>query len=1076
MRAKLLGFLKLYEEEVSLLLWTAALLFIIRSSGIILNNYAETAFLKRYGVEYLPIVNMLNAVATFIITGFLTAFMGKLPGARLLTYVFIFCGISVTLIRILIPFGFELLYPLLFMLKSQFELLQAMLFWNICNDIFNTRQSKRLFPLLTAGGVIGLIMGSFGTPYFAKLFQMDNLLYLYLGTTLIGAAIVEAMGRSYPSMVFSDKEENKGKKKESMIQEFKNVLPLIKDSVLIKIVLVLTFMPNVVIPIMNYQFSYAVNDQFATEAGMIQFFGYFRGGLYVISLFILLFVGRIYGKWGLPVALMFHPFNYMIAFFAFLFRFDFISAMYARLSTNIIRTTINVPANSILIGLFPKSYRGMIRPFLRGTVVRLALFMGSGLILISGNFFHPKYLTLVALPFMMAWIAAPFILKAKYPKILMDLISNNLLDIKSMEQEELGQIFKGDKILSQLKQAFLSARGKDAIWYGNLLKIYSSQDLDKNILETLENQDEQTKIALIKMISPQSLATSMESLVRFLDPQKPEVTIAILKIFCLQGSKSIKKIDVSVTPYINNPHPVVRGFTAACLYQGNPKKYSPIIDRWIESNDINDLQSGIVSAGLSGEKIYIDILLKILPRQDIDQIIPDIIIALSRLKARELNPVIYSYFSHAHEPVRIAALDALDINDDFSLKKAISQLADNSDAIHKFAIRKIKKSEYHNNKILVESLGIPGTRIRRGLFELLETLDIKELDVFMFAKKNLDKCYAYLAMSQNIEKQPQGKMRDLAIEHLIHQKELVLENVIRVLAIRDQTGRMKTAWRGIFSPDTGQRANAIELLNDIMDRQLFNAMLPLLESPTSAMALTEGKKKAIIPKFDPEGKQVFSNLLSSEDWVDVIMGLSLTQEMPSLIEGNGMLKKLENSINKNISKEIQMILMKNNKPSSDPQSKDSQMIRATGISLGEKILLLKEIEIFSDLSPAELAAIATVTKELNYPGDQTVIKQNDVGETVFLVVDGEVEVIKELADENKMVIAIIGAGDSFGEMALLENEPRSATIRTTKSSRFLIIHQQEFKETAMEYPRIALKICKVLSRRIRNLHSGVHKS
>jgi len=1068
MRAKLLGFLKLYEEEVSLLLWTAALLFIIRSSGIILNNYAETAFLKRYGVEYLPIVNMLNAIFTFVITGFLTAFMGKLPAARLLTYIFIFCGISVTLIRILIPFGFELLYPLLFMLKSQFELLQAMLFWNICNDIFNTRQSKRLFPLLTAGGVIGLILGSFGTPYFARLFQMDNLLYLYLCTTLLGAGIVQAMGRSYPSLIFSEKEEKKGKKKASMIQEFKDVLPLIKDSVLIKIVLVLTFMPNVVIPIMNYQFNYAVNDQFASEAAMLQFFGYFRGGLYMISLFILLFVGRIYGKWGLPVALMFHPFNYMIAFFAFLFRFDFFSAMYARMSTNIIRTTINVPAGSILIGLFPASYRGMIRPFLRGTVVRLALFIGSSLILISGNFFHPKYLSLVALPFMLAWLAAPFVLKSKYPKILMDLISNNLLDIKSMEKEELGQIFKGDKILPQLKEAFLSARGKDAIWYGKLLKNFATPDLDKSIFENLENQDDDTKIALIKMISPQGLAISMENLIPFLDPQKPEVTIAILKIFCLQGSKSIKKIKLSVSPFINNPHPVVKGFTVACLYKGNPEKYSGMIDKWLESNDINDIQSGIVSAGLSGERIYIDTLLKILSRHDIDQIIPDIIIALSRLRARELNSVIYSYFSYDSKNVRMAALDALDINDDFSLKKAILLLADNSDAIHDFAKEKIKNAEYHNNGVLVECLGLPGTRIRRGLFELLETLDIKELDMFLFAKKNLDKCYAYLAMGQNLENRPPGEMRDLAIEHMLQQKELGLENIIRVLSIKDQTGRMKTAWRGIFSADKGQRANAIELLSDIMDRKLFNAMLPLLESPTPAMALIEGKKVTMIPKFDPEGKQVFSNLLSSEDWVDVVMGLSLVHDEPSLIEGHGVFKELENSINKNIFKEVQRILMKNGK-----ESKNPQRIKSTEIPLGEKILLLKEIEIFSDLSPAELAAIATVTKELNYPEDRTVIKQNDVGDTVFLVVDGEVEVIKEKTDGDEMVIATIGEGDAFGEMALLDSEVRSATIRTTKSSRFLIIHQQEFKETAMEYPRIALKICKVLSRRIRNLHSQI---
>jgi hypothetical protein len=440
MRGKILSLLKVYEEEISLLLWTTVLLFIIRSSGIILNNYAETTFLKRYGVEYLPAVNMLNAVATPFIIGALTVFMGKISGARLLSYVFIVSGLSVTLIRQFIPLGFDISYPLLFMLKSQFEMLHALLFWNMCNDLFNTRQSKRLFPLLTAGGIIGLILGSVSTPYFAKTFELDNLLYIYLATCLTGFVFVRAMGRSYSTLIDPKKNHRPGKEKLSMIQQFKDVYPLVKDSTLIKIVLVLTFMPNVVIPIINYQFNYAVNDQFSSEAAMIQFFGYFWGSLNTISLFILLFVGRIYGRWGLPVALMFHPFNYMIAFFAFLFRFDMFSAAYARMSTTIIRNTINLPANNILIGLFPESYRNMIRPFLRGTVVRIALFTGSSLILISQPLFHPKYLTLVALPFVLAWMAAPIILKSKYALVLRDLISKNLLDIKSLDTKELKHI------------------------------------------------------------------------------------------------------------------------------------------------------------------------------------------------------------------------------------------------------------------------------------------------------------------------------------------------------------------------------------------------------------------------------------------------------------------------------------------------------------------------------------------------------------------------------------------------------------------------------------------------------------
>ena len=93
---QLLGrWLKIYENEIGLFLWTAVLLFLVRSSGILLNNYAETAFLKRFGVEYMPIVNMINAIATFLIMGIMAAIMGKLPGSRLLSYLFVFCGGSV---------------------------------------------------------------------------------------------------------------------------------------------------------------------------------------------------------------------------------------------------------------------------------------------------------------------------------------------------------------------------------------------------------------------------------------------------------------------------------------------------------------------------------------------------------------------------------------------------------------------------------------------------------------------------------------------------------------------------------------------------------------------------------------------------------------------------------------------------------------------------------------------------------------------------------------------------------------------------------------------------------------------
>jgi ATP/ADP translocase len=140
-----------HDGEIRLFIWSLVLLFLIRSSGIIFNNFAETAFLKRYGVEFLPIVYMVNSVVTFIIMVLLAGIMRRLEGTRLLIYVLLFCGVSVAALRPAVYWGMDLLYPLLFILKAQYEILLGLLFWNLANDLFNIRQSKRLFPLIIAG-------------------------------------------------------------------------------------------------------------------------------------------------------------------------------------------------------------------------------------------------------------------------------------------------------------------------------------------------------------------------------------------------------------------------------------------------------------------------------------------------------------------------------------------------------------------------------------------------------------------------------------------------------------------------------------------------------------------------------------------------------------------------------------------------------------------------------------------------------------------------------------------------------------------------------------------------------------
>ena len=143
----------------------------------------------------------------------------------------------------------------------------------------------------------------------------------------------------------------------------------------------------------------------------------------------------------------------------------------------------------------------------------------------------------------------------------------------------------------------------------------------------------------------------------------------------------------------------------------------------------------------------------------------------------------------------------------------------------------------------------------------------------------------------------------------------------------------------------------------------------------------------------------------------------------------------------------------------------------TEITIPDKILRVKGINIFEGLSVSELAAIASITEELDCGKDEFVIKEGEAGETMYLIIKGAVSVLKGVEKEGarEIELARMGAGDYFGEMALLEDTVRSASIKTAEDSRFLVLHKQEFTEIVREYPQIALHICRALSSRIREL-------
>ncbi|MFO7715026.1 Npt1/Npt2 family nucleotide transporter [Desulfosarcina sp.] len=1070
MHKKIARWFSVHEEEFGLFMWTVALLFLVRSSGIFLNNYAETAFLKRYGVEYMPIVNMINAVVTFFVMGLMTGFMTRLPGARLLARLFVFCGLSIAVIRAAIPFGFDLIYPVLFMLKSQYEVLLALLFWNLANDLFNTRQSKRLFPLITAGGVIGQILGSFATPLVARWLYLDNLLIVYMVTALSGAWVVQAMGRRYPTLLFQHKEADANERRTSMIEEFKTVLPMMKSSVLVKILVVLTFMPNVVIPIMNYQFNFAVNEQFSTEAGLIEFFSYFRGVLNIVSLVILLFVGKLYDRFGLPVALMFHPFNYLLVFITFLLRFDAVAAMYARMSANIIRTTINIPATAVVTGLFPESYRAMIRPFLRGTVVRIGLFLGSGLILLSDTLFHPRYLSLVAMPFVLAWAVTPFILKHRYAGILLDLLAKERIDFRSMETGELSHVFRDKTVQENLIRRFNQASGENRLWTGRLLRSIAVKDLDDHVLEALrQEQDISNRIGLIDLLSDRAGPAAVDAFTELINAEAPALAAAMIDA----GHRMSPQIFAPFNRYVYSESSLpleVKAHAVGSLHSVDQDQYGPIIEAWLASEDAGTVKAGLIAVGVCRDKGFADQLKSILADPANDEATLTLALeSLGTIDVTGLNTLVVELLENPDARMRRAVLDVYQIDDEESLKKVIRLLGDESEDIARRAREKIRTADYQNSLRLIKSLSLPQKKVKEALLDLLADMAIKDLDVFRFVQFQARTCYQLTVQAQGIRRLGNGDLQQLLCAHLDERVWFALQTTLQVLGTQDRSGRMHRIARSIFSSDKRQRANSLEALDDILDKSLVRLLMPLLEEMDAGERIIAGQRLFPADVKEPSTADLFEDLLESRNWVTLTLALGLMRQMDLAPKSISRVEALRKHLNRHVSLAAGQLMEEN----SDRRSGQEENMQTASIPLTDKILYLKNIEIFRDLSINELAAVASVTEEAVFDQGEQVFSEGERGDTLYLVLDGAVAVIKDCNDAKEIELDSIGAGEYFGEMSLFGDDRRSATIRVKKSARFLTLNKQELQEIVREYPQIALHVCRVLSMRIRRLHGKI---
>ena len=133
-----------------------------------------------------------------------------------------------------------------------------------------------------------------------------------------------------------------------------------------------------------------------------------------------------------------------------------------------------------------------------------------------------------------------------------------------------------------------------------------------------------------------------------------------------------------------------------------------------------------------------------------------------------------------------------------------------------------------------------------------------------------------------------------------------------------------------------------------------------------------------------------------------------------------------------------------------------------------RLVFLKSVPLFSKMTLDHLMAVDAVMTQEPYLEDEPVVREGDIGDKLYIVHTGEVAVRKRISATEERELARLTSGQLFGEMAIFDEERRSATVVAVKDSELFALDRELFYSLAYQRPDIPIQLCKVLIARLRS--------
>jgi CRP/FNR family cyclic AMP-dependent transcriptional regulator len=134
---------------------------------------------------------------------------------------------------------------------------------------------------------------------------------------------------------------------------------------------------------------------------------------------------------------------------------------------------------------------------------------------------------------------------------------------------------------------------------------------------------------------------------------------------------------------------------------------------------------------------------------------------------------------------------------------------------------------------------------------------------------------------------------------------------------------------------------------------------------------------------------------------------------------------------------------------------------------------LARVPLFERLSAPEIEKLEALTKRKRFPSGTAVFFQDDPSDSLYVVLSGSAKVFRTAEDGRDRILMILRPGDAFGELAMIEGLPRSATVQTLEETEMLVLGGKDFEGFAREHPDFLWKLLQSMCERVRKINEDV---